>query len=84
MGSVFGFTFIYLWSMKNLIIIGHPDKQSFCYNGIFKTIKTSIESKAGKVNFSDAMKNKAKLALQGATDSGDVDAVRFYGDSSAL
>ena len=46
--------------------------------------KTSIESKAGKVNFSDAMKNKAKLALQGATDSGDVDAVRFYGDSSAL
>lgn len=23
---------------KHLIIIGHPDKKSFCYNGIFKTI----------------------------------------------
>lgn len=31
--------------MKNLIIIGHPDQNSFCYDGIFKTIKTSIESK---------------------------------------
>ena len=25
--------------MKNLIIIGHPDKRSFCYNGIMKTIE---------------------------------------------
>jgi putative NADPH-quinone reductase len=25
--------------MKNLIIIAHPDKRSFCYNGIMKTIK---------------------------------------------
>ena len=31
--------------MKNLIIIGHPDQNSFCYDVIFKTIKTSIESK---------------------------------------
>jgi NAD(P)H dehydrogenase (quinone) len=31
--------------MNNLIIIGHPDQNSFCYDGIFKTIKTSIESK---------------------------------------
>ena len=29
--------------MKNLIVIGHPDKNSFCYNGIFKTIKSEIE-----------------------------------------
>ena len=29
--------------MKNLIVIGHPDKNSFCYNGIFKTIKNEIE-----------------------------------------
>ena len=46
--------------------------------------KTNVESKSGKINFSDAMRNKAKLALQGGTDLGDVDAVRFYGDSSAL
>jgi len=25
--------------MKNLIVIGHPDKESFCKNGILKTIK---------------------------------------------
>ncbi len=24
--------------MKHLVIIGHPDHKSFCYNGIFKTI----------------------------------------------
>lgn len=24
--------------MKNLIVIGHPDKKSFCYNGIYKTL----------------------------------------------
>jgi putative NADPH-quinone reductase len=23
---------------RHLIIIGHPDQKSFCYNGIFKTI----------------------------------------------
>ena len=31
--------------MQNLIIVGHPDEKSFCYNGIFKTIqKTLLES----------------------------------------
>ena len=33
--------------MKNLIIIGHPYKKSFCYNGIFKTIFNEI-SKSGQ------------------------------------
>ena len=28
--------------MKNLIIIGHPHKKSFCYDGIFKTIYNEI------------------------------------------
>ena len=23
---------------KHLIVVGHPDKRSFCYNGIYKTI----------------------------------------------
>ena len=30
--------------MKNLIVIGHPDQQSFCYSGIFSTIKSEIEA----------------------------------------
>ena len=29
--------------MKNLVIIGHPDQASFCYNGIFKTVKENLE-----------------------------------------
>ena len=29
--------------MKPLIVIGHPDQKSFCYNGIFKTIKSEFE-----------------------------------------
>lgn len=28
--------------MKNLIVIAHPDKRSFCYNGIMKTIKETL------------------------------------------
>ena len=28
--------------MKNLIVIAHPDKNSFCYNGIYKTIEESL------------------------------------------
>jgi putative NADPH-quinone reductase len=28
--------------MQNLIVVGHPDKKSFCYNGIFKTIQESL------------------------------------------
>ncbi|MDB9976696.1 NAD(P)H-dependent oxidoreductase [Flavobacteriaceae bacterium] len=28
--------------MKNLIIIGHPNKESFCYDGIFKTVKNQL------------------------------------------
>ena len=28
--------------MNNLIVIGHPDQKSFCYNGIFKTIKENL------------------------------------------
>ena len=28
---------------KHLIIIGHPDKKSFCYNGIFKTIVKKLK-----------------------------------------
>tara|TARA_R100001460_G_scaffold25459_1_gene51178 strand:- start:2079 stop:2669 length:591 start_codon:yes stop_codon:yes gene_type:complete len=30
--------------MKPLVIIGHPDKKSFCHNGIFKTITKELES----------------------------------------
>ena len=30
--------------MQNLIIVGHPDEKSFCYNGIFKTIKKTLLS----------------------------------------
>ena len=29
--------------MKNLIVVGHPNEKSFCYNGIFKTIKRELE-----------------------------------------
>ena len=29
--------------MKNLIIIAHPNKNSFCYNGIMKTIRETLK-----------------------------------------
>ena len=29
--------------MKSLIVIGHPEENSFCYNGIFKTILKELK-----------------------------------------
>ena len=39
--------------MNNLVIIGHPDKKSFCYNGIFKTIIHEIKSSKEKLEIID-------------------------------
>ena len=39
--------------MKNLIVIGHPDKQSFCYNGIFSTIKSEIDASGQEMEIID-------------------------------
>ena len=39
--------------MNNLVIIGHPDKNSFCYNGIFKTIKECIEESGQELKIID-------------------------------
>ena len=39
--------------MKNLIIIGHPDRNSFCYNGIFNTIKQTLEKNNEEVEVID-------------------------------
>ena len=36
--------------MQNLIIVGHPDDNSFCYNGIFKTIQETLLSQDGYLN----------------------------------
>ena len=39
--------------MKNLIVIAHPDQNSFCYNGIFKTIVNELESANEEVRIAD-------------------------------
>ena len=39
--------------MKNLIIISHPDKKSFCYNGIYKTIIKTLKDNKEEVKVLD-------------------------------
>ena len=39
--------------MRNLVIIGHPDKKSFCYNGIFKTIVQEINNSNQEIEIID-------------------------------
>ena len=42
--------------MKNLIIVGHPNTESFCYDGIFKTVKNELSTNKEEENediFSD-------------------------------
>ena len=39
--------------MKNLIIIGHPNKESFCYSGIFETIKSDLSNNNEEIEIID-------------------------------
>ena len=39
--------------MKSLIVIGHPDENSFCYNGIFKTILKNLKETSNEVEVID-------------------------------
>jgi len=39
--------------MKNLIVIGHPNTESFCYDGIMKTIQNTLLSNGEEVNVID-------------------------------
>ena len=36
--------------MQNLIVIGHPDEGSFCYNGIYRTLKKTLLNTPGYLN----------------------------------
>ena len=51
--------------MNNLVIIGHPDKSSFCYNGIFKTVTDKINSaKNQSIEIIDLYRGNDELAVQ--------------------
>jgi putative NADPH-quinone reductase len=39
--------------MKNLIIVGHPDINSFCYDGIFKTINEELSKNNEEIEVID-------------------------------
>ena len=43
---------------KYLIIIGHPNKESFCYNGIFKTILREIKKSKQQYEVIDLYEDK--------------------------
>lgn len=43
--------------MKNLIVIGHPNEESFCYSGIMKTIQDTLESNSEEVQLIDLYRN---------------------------
>ena len=42
--------------MKNLIVIAHPDRGSFCYNGIMKTIRETLKQNKEDVYVIDLYK----------------------------
>ena len=39
--------------MKNLIVIGHPNKESFCYNGIMRTILRELRKHKEEIEIID-------------------------------
>jgi putative NADPH-quinone reductase len=44
--------------MNNLLIVAHPDKQSFCHNGIFKTIYQTLVDNNENVEVIDLYEEK--------------------------
>jgi NAD(P)H dehydrogenase (quinone) len=44
--------------MKNLIVIGHPDTKSFCYNGILKTIEEELKTNRQSYTIIDLYQDK--------------------------
>jgi putative NADPH-quinone reductase len=59
--------------MKNLIIVAHPNKKSFCYNGIMKTIEETLNTSREEVYVID-------LYSENKTFDFGVDKVREYKD----
>lgn len=57
--------------MNNLIIIAHPDKQSFCYNGIFKTINSTLIDNKENVYVIDLYEEKYDVY-------GDIEKTHLY------
>ena len=59
--------------MKALIVISHPDQESFCYNGIFKTIKRTLELSKAEVRvidlYGDKLIRDEKELIQSYKDS---------------
>jgi hypothetical protein len=66
------FSYLYIvnnkeYNMKNLIIIGHPDKRSFCYNGIKKTNEATL--KMNKEETCDIDIYKEKITYEYSKDT---------------
>ena len=59
--------------MNNLIIIAHPDKQSFCYNGIFKTIYNTLNENKENIDVIDLYEEKFNVF-------GDQEKTKLYQD----
>lgn len=57
--------------MNNLIIIAHPDKKSFCYNGIFKTVKNTLTANKEDVDVIDLYEEKFNVF-------GDLEKTKLY------
>ena len=45
-------------SKKHLVVIGHPDRKSFCFNGIFSTIIRELESNGETFEIIDVYDDK--------------------------
>ena len=43
---------------KHLIVVGHPDKNSFCYNGIYKTIVDKMNENGENYKVIDLYEDK--------------------------
>jgi len=59
--------------MNNLVIIAHPNKESFCHNGIFKTICNTLTDNKENVDIIDLYEEKFNVF-------GDEEKTKLYQD----
>ena len=50
--------------MKNLIVVSHPDKGSFCYNGIMKTIEKTLRENKEDIHILDLYKQNVTFKFE--------------------
>ena len=67
--------------MKNLIIVGHPNTESFCYDGIFKTVKNELSTSGIDLDSKFSLHSGSNVKNELSTNKEEIEIIDLYRDS---